>query len=404
MNLFKKLILTLCVTAIVTSVFADTTAKYPPDAREQTPAILNNTYFGLGIGYTDIPYSNSNFINGQQATSFSNPNVGLNVFLGHYFNRYLAAELSLMRPIEWSYAYGVSTPGGRNSIWTSLFGISLRPTLPLTQRISIYGLAGLGIASRHGFTNNNNVTAIPSEDVATFLTGGGVTFSLSQYWRWNLGVEYSFARADESQPAMLYAYTGFYYLFHKRDLPQYYPNHYIFHKNLIYVGGFSTQVFNPDVNKYFTVHYLPIFWTGDLNTQSGGWVMYQRNVFHTHKRFSFDWGVSISTYNSAVNDSSFQAISIYPAIRWWFFRSNPADIYFFYSIAGPTYLTRDNMDNVYLGGHFSFQDLLGIGFFLGPEKNVNVSAIIGHYSNGNLLPNNPGVQIPMVISVGWAFG
>ena len=114
MTLFKKLILALCATSIMTSVFAD--AKYPPDQREQTPAILNNTYFGLGVGYTDIPYSNANLINGFQATSFSNPRVGLNVFLGHYFNRYLAAEVSLMRPIEWSYAYGVRNPGSKNSI------------------------------------------------------------------------------------------------------------------------------------------------------------------------------------------------------------------------------------------------------------------------------------------------
>ena len=402
MNIVKKLIVAFCTVSIISPIFAD--AKYPPDEREQTPAILNNTYFGLGIGYTDIPYSNSNLVNGLQATSYSNPNVGLNVFLGHYFNRYLAAEISLMRPIEWSYAYGVSSTNSKNSIWTSLFGVALRPTLPISQRINLYGLAGLGVVSRHGFSGNNGVTAIPSSNVATLLTGGGLTVALTQYWHLNLGLEYSFARPDEHQPHMLYAYTGFYYLFHKRHLPHYYSTHYIFHKNLIQFGGFSTSVFNPDVNKYFTIHYLPIFWSGDLDTRNGLWLMYQRNAFHTHKRFSFDWGLSVSSYHSAVNNTSFQAFSIYPAIRWWFFRSNTADIYFFYSIAGPTYLTKDNMDNIYLGGHFSFQDLLGIGFFLGEEKNLNIAATIGHYSNGNLLPNNPGVQVPLVISVGYAFG
>ena len=80
-----------------------------------------------------------------------------------------------------------------------------------------------------------------------------------------------------------------------------------------------------------------------------------------------------------------------------------ADMYFMYSVAGPTYLTKYTIDNIYVGGQFSFQDLMGIGAFFGKAKNFNIAATIGHYSNGNLLPNNPGIQVPLVMSVGYAF-
>lgn len=396
----KKLMVIVCV--LTTLTIANAKTEYKPDRRSQLPAGLNHTYFGMGVGYTDIPFSNRNLINGFQATSFTNPAVGLNVFIGHFFNRYLAGEISLMRPIKWAYANNVSTIGKRNSIWISLFGISLRPTLPITERFSLYGLAGLGIISRHGFSINNT-TAIPSEDMMTLLTGGGMTYALTSRWHLNLGVDYTLARQNKQQPAMLFAYTGFYYLFHALELPKYYSTHYIFRKNLIQIGAFATDIFNPNVNRYFTTRGLPIFWTGDLETKNGGWLMYERNIFHTHKFFSLDIGTSISTYHSRINNTSFQAFSVFPAIRIWFLRSQLADLYFKYAIAGPTYLTRSNIDNINLGGRFTFQDLLGIGAFLGKEKHFNIAATIGHYSNGNLLPNNPGTQVPLVMSVGYAF-
>lgn len=389
-----------CIFAFTASAHAET--KYYPDQRTQLPAALNNSYIGLGAAYTDFPFSNRNLINGIQATSFTNPTFGLTLFLGHYFNPYVAGEISLMRPIKWSYAKGIVKPSDKHSIWISVFGFSLRPTLPITDRFNLYGITGLGLISRHGFSINQTV-GIPSEVVPTLLTGGGFSYALTQYWHLNVGLEYTLARPEKQQPNTWYTFGGFYYLFHKLHLPKYYTTNYIFQKNCVQIGGFSTDVFNPNVNKYFSVRYLPVFWTGDLKTNNGGWVMYERNVFHTHKRFSLNVGASIATYNSLVNKSSFQAFSVFPQIRVWIVRAPTADFYFTYSVAGPTYLTQDYIDNIYLGGQFTFQDLLGFGFFLGKEKHLNVDFSIGHYSNGNSLPNNPGVQVPLVVSLGYAF-
>jgi len=403
MNFFKSATIVL-LSIITLSSQATTQKEYAPGERAQLPPELNNTYVGMGAGYTSFPYSNSDLINGFQAQSFTNPHFGLNVFIGHYFNPYLAAEISLMRPIEWAYANNlVNNTAGKHSIWISLMGITLRPTLPINNRLSLYGIGGLGIVSRHGF-NVGNVNAIPSEDMATFLTGGGLTYAITQNWHLNLGLEYALAQQENHQPATTYAFAGFYYLFHTLHLPKSYSTNYIFHKNLIQIGGFKTSVFNPNVNKYFTVHGgLPIFWSGQLHTRNGATVVYERNIFHTHKIFSFDLGTSISTYQTAVNNTSFEAISVFPDFRFWLFRSRQFDLYFRYEIAGPTYLTQNYMDNTELGGQFSFQDLLGIGAFIGQNKHFNIAATIGHYSNGNVLPTNPGVQVPLEMSIGYAF-
>lgn len=403
LSTLKKIILATCLATTVSAVAASVT-QYKPDDRSQLPAALDNSYVGMGAGYTDIPYSNSDLINGFHADSFKNPSFGLNVFIGHFFNPYLAAELSLMRPVEWSYANNVVSNNDKHSIWISLFGLSLRPTLPITQKFSLYGLAGVGLISRHGFNAGHaNATAIPSKNIATLLTGGGATYALTPAWHLNAGVEYALARPSQQQPHMVYVYGGFYYLFSKLHLPDYYSDNYIFHKNLLRVGMFSTNWFNPNVAKYFTVGYLPIFWSGDLKVKNGGSVFYERNVFHTHKYFSLDLGTSISTYHSQVNNTPFQAFSVFPEIRVWLLRKQLVDLYFMYSVAGPTYLTRRNMDGINLGGHFSFQDLLGLGMFIGKEKHLNINAEIGHYSNGNVLPNNPGVEVPLMLSLGYAF-
>lgn len=390
-------------TFITTSPLATEIQKgFKPDARAQLPTAFNHSYVGFGAGYTNIPFNNSHLNNTFTAQSFTNPSFGLNVYIGHFFNRYLAGQISLMRPLKWAYANNVNGSNGKHSIWISLFGFTLRPTLPLSNRSSLYAQAGLGIVSRHGFRINNQV-AIPSSDMYTFLTGGGYTYAITPHWHLNLGVEYAMARPSEHQPYMLYSYASFYYLMKKLHLPATYPQHYIFHKNFIQAGIFSTDVFDPGVNKYFTVGYLPIFWTGDVHTKNGGWFIYERNIFHSHKYFSFDIGASFAAYHSSLMNQSFETLSLFPSFKLYIYRGPLVDFYFTYAVAGPTYITQKVIDGWHTGGHFTFQDLLGFGLFLGKEKNVNINFKIGHYSNGNLWPDNPGIQVPLVFSIGYAF-
>jgi len=132
-------------------------------------------------------------------------------------------------------------------------------------------------------------------------------------------------------------------------------------------------------------------------------MMYEQNSYHTRRWFSLDWGASISHWVTKERTTPFYAYSIFPAIRFWLFRNETFDLYFTYSVAGPTYLTKVKMDGKDTGNHFTFQDFMEFGIFMGKKKNINISAKIIHYSNGNLFLKNSGISIPVNLGIGYSF-
>ena len=46
-------------------------------------------------------------------------------------------------------------------------------------------------------------------------------------------------------------------------------------------------------------------------------------------------------------------------------RRKTADVFFSYSIAGPSYLSKQVIDREDIGNKFSFQDIMGFGMFVG---------------------------------------
>jgi hypothetical protein len=79
------------------------------------------------------------------------------------------------------------------------------------------------------------------------------------------------------------------------------------------------------------------------------------------------------------------------------------DVYFAYSLAGPTYISRTVLDGMDTGRHFTFQDFMGVGVFAGRRRHVTLGVKINHYSNGNVFTQNAGVKIPLTLSVGCTF-
>ena len=79
------------------------------------------------------------------------------------------------------------------------------------------------------------------------------------------------------------------------------------------------------------------------------------------------------------------------------------DAYFYYSVAGPTYISKKIIDHIDTGEHFTFQDNMGVGMFFGEKRNLNAEIRIGHYSNGNIFPLNGAVKIPLSLNFGYAF-
>jgi hypothetical protein len=90
-------------------------------------------------------------------------------------------------------------------------------------------------------------------------------------------------------------------------------------------------------------------------------------------------------------------------LRFTVIRGNATDFYFFYSVAGPSFISRTQIDDENTGRHFTFRDFMGIGGYIGHQKLLNTEISIGHFSNGNLFPDNAAVKIPLSFSIGYSF-
>ncbi|HWJ25865.1 MAG TPA: acyloxyacyl hydrolase, partial [Flavisolibacter sp.] len=78
-------------------------------------------------------------------------------------------------------------------------------------------------------------------------------------------------------------------------------------------------------------------------------------------------------------------------------------LYFNYSVAGPSYISKVVIDSSETGKHFTFQDFMGMGIFAGKNRHLNAEIKIQHYSNGNIFPRNAGVKVPLTFNLGYAF-
>ena len=89
-------------------------------------------------------------------------------------------------------------------------------------------------------------------------------------------------------------------------------------------------------------------------------------------------------------------------IRYTFKRHGPALPYLELSI-GLAYLNHTRFDDRNLGMHFSFQDRMGVGAFLGKSEQLSIGVHAVHYSNAHLASNNSGITIPLTLDIGYRF-
>jgi hypothetical protein len=157
------------------------------------------------------------------------------------------------------------------------------------------------------------------------------------------------------------------------------------------------------VNHFFANGAIPVFWGGDAEIKSGVTLNYQRNIFHTRNVFSFDWGASLGFYKSNLNQENIFTASLYPLLRFTALRTKPFDLYFNYSVAGPTYISKTLIDSEETGRNFTFQDFMGLGIYAGKKRKFSAEFRILHYSNGNIYPQNGGVKVPLTFNAGITF-
>ena len=78
--------------------------------------------------------------------------------------------------------------------------------------------------------------------------------------------------------------------------------------------GYTTNVLGYGVNDFVSKD-AHIFWGGAVQVEKGFSLNYQRNIFHTRKVFSLDWGAGVSYWKSKKNKEKFftlSALSCFP--------------------------------------------------------------------------------------------
>ena len=387
------------------------------DTRTQYPPFLTNLYFEINIGYINYPFTSLHMETGYEVDNIEIPHTAVRIIpFGYNFNKFLSAQISYMRPVLWvrynnvkgdNYFNNVGD-GHNHPVFMNIGGVSLKGQYPIKNKLKLYAEAGMSVVTRSGFQEDKNLEIDIVKDVgyATLLFGAGLKYRVNEKWTLQVGTTYSPANEPAKQPYSIFHSAGF--SFNLAPLPEEVVQEnvksgYIFPKNMIQVG-YSTNAFGYGINNFLSEGKIPVFWGGYAEVEKGITLHYQQNVFHGKKIFSLDWGTSFSFWQSDIENTKFWTLSLFPVLRFSFLHTKPFDMYLNYSLAGPTYISaNEHLDNRKTGPHFTFQDFMGLGMYMGKNRNINAEVRIAHYSNGNLFPQNEGVKIPLTFNLGYAF-
>jgi hypothetical protein len=377
----------------------------PDDDRAQYPTLLSNAFINLNVGFIDYPFSRVQLEPGHDVGQVAVPRPAVRaVLFGRHFGRHLSAQASYMRPVKYVRYRQLDGMDATRFVWMHYGTVTLLGRVPVGSRTSLYAEGGLAIVNRSGF-EIDEVPTVRDAHMNAPLLGGGVEYHLNPTWDVITGASYVFPNDEHRQPRTLFASTGFRY--NLRPLPperveETRRSAYVFPEHLVQLA-FSTNAVGYGVNDFLSKK-VPVFWGGKIEVErSVVSLQYQHNVFHTRKVFSIDIGASVARWKSNRDGELFHTASVYPLLRFTLLRRRPADVYFSWSVAGPSYISRDMIDGRPTGGHFTFQDFMGTGVFVGSRRQFNAEVGLNHYSNGNILTENAGVKIPLTVKVGYAF-
>ncbi|MEI9943864.1 MAG: acyloxyacyl hydrolase [Chitinophagaceae bacterium] len=375
------------------------------DTRTQYAPILTNSYIGVNIGSINYAFSSAKLEPGFNVESIDIPRTAVRIILfGHQFNKYLSAQVSYMRPVNWVQYKSINGDQTNHSVWMNVAGLTVASQLPLHKKVSLFTEAGLGLITRKGFSINN-VQAVKHANYGTLLTGASLQYHINKKWDLQASTVWSPANKKVKQPHTLFFSGGFNYymrILSKEKVERNTNSKYIFPKQMMLVG-YTTNSLGYGVNNFASKGSIPFFWGGTVHISKGFTLSYQRNIFHTRKVFALDWGAGISYWKSRDNKNKFWTVSVFPVLHFNVVRTKPLDFYIEYAVAGPTLISKTILDGENTGKQFTFHDFMGIGFFAGKQRSFNFGTRIAHYSNGNLFPDNEGLMIPLTFNLGYSF-
>ena len=382
-------------------------------SKAQPSKFLSKSYYSINFGGIFYPFSNDNLIDGYKTDSYSKNYFSGRLLLGYKIAPDLAIQFGTLRPAAWFKYNNVNNIGYERSVWINAWSLSLKKNMNLNKKLSIYGEAGVANVTRIGFSINDDII-YPDAHFASLLYGFGFNYKLNKKWRLNLNGTFLPKSEKENQPSISQVTFGFEYHINKlskEQVEKHENNGYFFPKNTIQVSYGNSKI-GFGANKFFGMSLkvgnfesfgIPVFWVGEVKAAHAFSITYQRLAFRTEKIFSLDWGVSVTAFQTEATKENVLAFSIFPTMRFYILRRKGFDMYTNYSLIGPTYLTKANLDKLNTGPKITYQDTMGLGVFFGKKRAYNAELRIMHYSNGNIFPQNSGVAVPIQFTFGKTF-
>ena len=323
---------------------------------------------------------------------------------GHHFTKHLSVQATYMRPARFVAYNNVNGNAATSQVLTAYAGLTLVWEMPLNARVSAYGEAGGGVTSRSGF-EIDGATALESAHYAAGLLGAGLAYHATPKIDVLFGATYSPGRKSFSQPSTRLYTTGI--RFHMRPLPAATVEDQP-------AGGIRVS----QKRRSAGLHDEPAELRRQqlLLAEGADFLGRQRrDAARLHarlpaQRVPHQEGVRVrsrrervATGRATATAKVFRTLSAYPLFRFFLARTEPADLYFSYSLAGPTFISRTTIDGRDTGERFTFQDFMGIGAFFGKARRMNAELGIKHYSNGNIFTRNASIKIPLTLTLGLTF-
>lgn len=388
-------------------------AQENTDFKTQPNSFLSKAYYSINFGGIFYPFSNNNLKEGYQTDAFAKNIFSGRLLLGYKILPDFAVQFGTLRPASWFQYTNVNNVGYHNSVWINAWSLSLKKNINLNDKLSFFAESGIANVTRVGFSINDEVVYSDAH-YASFLYGFGFNYKLNKKWRLNLNGTFLPKSTKENQPSISQVTLGFEYHINKlseEKADKFRKNGHFFPKNMLQVS-YGTSKIGFGVNRFFGMSLkvgnfesfgIPVFWVGEVKAANSFSITYQQLLFRTEKIFSLDWGASITAFNTEATNEKVLAFSIFPSMRFYLLRRNKFDMYANYSLIGPTFLTKGNLDNLNTGPKITYQDTMGLGFFFGKKRQYNAEFRIMHYSNGNIFTNNSGVAVPIQFTFGKTF-
>jgi opacity protein-like surface antigen len=383
------------------------------ESKTKFTEFLSKSYYSINFGAIFYPFSNDNLIDGFKTETFSKNRFSGRMLLGHKITDDLSAQFGVIRPASWFKYDDVNNIGYDRSVWINAWSLSLKNDFNLTDKVSVYAEAGIANVTRIGFSINDQVI-YEDAHFASFLYGFGLQYSLSEKWRLSANGTFMPKSNKYNQPSISQTSLGFEYHLQQLDdstAGQYANNDYFFPKNIFQIS-YGTGALGFGMNEFFSMNVkvgnfesfgIPVFWLGDVKAEHAFSLTYQRLIYRSEKTFSLDWGVSATYFQSQAGKSDVFAFSIFPVLRFYLYRNRNYDFYTNYSIIGPAFISKSNIDGFESGPKITYHDTMGFGVFFGKERAYNFELRIMHYSNGNIFTRNAGVAVPIQFTLGKTF-